>query len=217
MNKMNNDIKKFQKAYLLFALAQFFIILSLFSYGGNIKALSELFFLFDLFAIVGSILMIMAATRLVFINRNCFYFFVSTMFYFFISLLATFGSESTEDLTVAIARGLRTSSTLLICMVYVYFFLGTRDYFKENGLTGNIKSSKLGYIWVITCTALLMIIGIIKPWNSVKTNYVLTSILRYGSLLLELALYVFVLVILIMMLIYMKKKNKEMNDHGKEE
>ena len=62
-----------------------------------------------------------------------------------------------------------------------------------------------------------MIIGIIKPWNSVKTNYVLTSILRYGSLLLELALYVFVLVILIMMLVYMKKKNKEMNDHGKEE
>ena len=157
---MNNDIKKFQKAYLLFALAQFFIILSLFSYGGNIKALSELFFLFDLFSIVGSILMIIAATRLVFINRNCFYFFVSTMFYFFISLLATFGNESTEDLTVAIARGLNTSSTLLICMVYVYFFLGTRDYFKENGLTGNIKSSKLGYIWVISCTALLMIIGI---------------------------------------------------------
>ena len=131
------------------------------------------------------------------------------MFYFFISLLATFGSESTEDLTVAIARGLNTSSTLLMCMVYVYFFLGTRDYFKENGLTGNIKSSKLGYIWVISCTALLMIIGIIKPWNSVKTNYVLTSILRYGSLLLELALYVFVLVILIMMLIYMKKRSKE--------
>ena len=214
---MNNDIKKFEKAYLLFALAQFFIILSLFSYGGQIKALSELFFLFELFSIVGSALMIIAATSLVFINRNCFYFFVTTMFYFFISLLATYGSESTEDLTVAISRGLKTSSTLLICMVYVYFFLGTRDYFKEKGLTGNLKNSKLGYIWVISCTALLMIIGIIKPLNSVKTNYVLTTILRYGSLLLELAMYVFMLVILILMLIYMKKKGKEIENNEKEQ
>ncbi len=214
---MNNDIKKFEKAYSLFALAQFFIILSLFSYGGQIKALSEFFFLFEIFAIVGAALMIIAATRLVFINRNCFYFFVTTMFYFFIGLLATFGSESTEDLTVAISRGLKTSEALLLCVAYVYFFLGTRDYFKERGLVGNAKNSKFGYIVVIACTAILMIIGFITPFNAVKTNYVLITILRYSSLLIELGMYVFVLVILIMMLLYMKKRRKEIDVNEKEQ
>lgn len=213
---MNNDIKKFQKAYLLFALAQFFIILSLFSYGGQIKALSEFFFLFEIFAIVGAALMIIAASRLVFINRNCFYFFVTTMFYFFIGLLATVASESTEDFTVAISNGLKVSSTLLLCVAYVYFFLGTRDYFKEQGLLGNVKNSKFGYIAVIGGTALLMIIDFVKSWNIIKTNYVLISVLRYSGLLIELAMYVFVLVILIMMLVYMKKRIEEGNNNEKE-
>lgn len=214
---MNQDIKKFQNAYLLFALAQFFIILSLFSYAGTIKALSELFFLFDIFSAVGSVLLIIAATRLVFINRNCFYFFVTTMFYFFIGLLATFGNESTVDSTVAIARGLKTSETLLLCMIYVYFFLGTRDYFKEHNLIGNVKHSNIAYIVVIVGTIILMVIDFISPWNSVKTNYVLSSILRYSSLALYLTIYVFVLVLLILMLIYMKKRRKEIENNEKDQ
>lgn len=214
---MNNDIKKFKNAYFLFALAQAFIILSLFSYGGQIKALSELFFLFEWFAVAGGALMIVAATKLVFINRNCFYFFVSTMFYFFINFLAIIASESTEDLTVALGKGLDISGQLLLCVTYVYFFLGTRDYFKENGLEGNIKNSKFGYIIVIACTAVLMIIDFISPWNAVKTNYVLITILKYGSLVIELFMYTFVLVILIMMLVYMHKRSKEINNNEKEQ
>ena len=206
---MANNFKLFYKELVLFMIAQICIILGLFSYASQIKALSELFSLFTIFTLIGAILMIIVASKLVFINKNYFYFFVTTMFYFFISLIATIGKESTEDGTVAIANGLEISSSILLSLIYIYFFLGTRDYFKDNNLANNINKSKAAITYIIVSTIVLMIMSFMMTIRGVKTNTILSAILRYGTLLLELVNYVFVLVILILMLIYINKKKKE--------
>lgn len=206
---MDNKIKRFQKAYILFTIAQLFIILGLFSYGTQIKALSDWLYIFTIIELVGHVLIIIASTMLFRYNNNYFLFFITSIVSLFINIIAIVGLESTEDLTVAWARGLAISGDILLCLIYVYFFMGTRDYFVENGLTGNVKRSKMGYIFIIVSTIVRNIISFVRTFSIVKTNYIASAVLRYGSLLIEFITYTFIFVVLMIMIVHMQKKRKE--------
>lgn len=207
---MDTNIKKYQQAFLLFTIAQFFMMLGLFSYASTIKALSEWIFLFAIFQFVAFVLMIIASTKLRDFNKNYFYAFLSAVICLFITLLASVSKESTEDFTVAWGRGLSVSSDILLCIVYAYFFLGSKDHFIETGLERNVKRSRFGFIFVISMTILINLMAFIGSFNSVKTNFIATMIFRYGGLLMKFLMYLFMFIVLVLM---MKDSKKEETCH----
>lgn len=210
---MENSIKKYQRAFLIFTIAQFFMILSLFEYGSSIKALSEFMVLFALFQGVALIMMIVATTKLYSFNKNFFYSLITIIVCSLISLLGTVAKESTEDMTVAWSRGLNVSSDILLCMAYAYFFLGAKDQFTSYGLERNVKRSRLGFFYVIGLTIVINLMSFIGSFNSMKTNVLVAAIFRYGTLAMKFFMYSFMFIVLILMMVYLKKNYKEEEAH----
>ena len=214
---MENSIKKYQHAFLIFTIAQFFMILSLFEYGSSIKALSEFMVLFALFQGVALIMMIVATTKLYSFNKNFFYSLITMIVCSFISLLGTVAKESTEDMTVAWSRGLNVSSDILLCMAYAYFFLGAKDQFTSYGLERNVKRSRLGFFYVIGLTIVINLMSFIGSFNGMKTNVLVAAIFRYGTLAMKFFMYSFMFIVLILMMVYVKKNYKEEEAHEEQE
>lgn len=214
---MDNNIKKYQGAFLVFTIAQFFMILSLFEYGSSIKALSEFMVLFALFQGVALIIMIVATTKLYSFNKNFFYSLITTIVCSLISLLGTVAKESTEDMTVAWSRGLNVSSDILLCMAYAYFFLGAKDQFTSYGLERNVKRSRLGFFYVIGLTIVINLMSFIGSFNGMKTNVLVAAIFRYGTLAMKFFMYSFMFIVLILMMVYVKKNYKEEEAHEEQE
>ena len=206
---MDTNLKKYHQAFLLFTIAQLFMTLGLLDYAGTIKALSDWMFLFSIFQFVAFILMIIASTKLRDFNKNYFYVFLSAVICLFIALLASVSKESTEDFTVAWGRGLSVSSDILLCIVYAYFFLGSKDHFIETGLERNAKRSKFGFIFVISMTILINLMAFIGSFNIVKTNFIAAMIFRYGGLLMKFLMYLFMFIVLVLMMSTMKKDSKK--------
>lgn len=214
---MENSIKKYQGAFLVFTIAQFFMILSLFEYGSSIKALSEFMVLFALFQGVALIMMIVATTKLYSFNKNFFYSLITTIVCSLISLLGTVAEESTEDMTVAWSRGLNVSSDILLCMAYAYFFLGAKEQFTNYGLERNVKRSRLGFFYVIGLTIVINLMSFIGSFNGMKTNVLVAAIFRYGTLAMKFFMYSFMFIVLILMMVYVKKNYKEEEAHEEQE
>lgn len=149
--------------------------------------------------------MIIASARLLRVNKHFFHFFLSSVFLIFAVILNDIGSESTNDFTVAWTRGLEVSTDILLCLCFVYFFLGTELYFKEQGLLDNSKRSKAGYIFIISTTIAVNIISYLRTFDFIKVNHIASATLKYGSLALKLVTYVFILVVLIIMIVQMHK------------
>ncbi len=214
---MENSIKKYQRAFLIFTIAQFFMILSLFEYGSSIKALSEFMVLFALFQGVALIMMIVATTKLYSFNKNFFYSLITIIVCSFISLLGTVAKESTEDMTVAWSRGLNVSSDILLCIAYAYFFLGAKDQFTSYGLERNVKRSRLGFFYVTGLTIVINLMSFIGSFNGMKTNVLVAAIFRYGTLAMKFFMYSFMFIVLILMMVYLKKNYKEEEAHEEQE
>ena len=215
---MDNKVKKFQKAFLIFTIAQFFMILGLFGNVTSIKALSNWLFLFGFCKLIGGILMIVASSMLYQYNKNYFYFFVTTIIDMFIFIICMVGEESTEDVTVAFSRGLSITADILLGIVYIYFFLGTRDYFKEEELIeSNSKKSKIGFIIIIVLMIVINLLSFIKTFDVVKTNLIATAVFKYGAFITKLVMYVFIFVVLVLMMINLQKKRKEIAANEKEQ
>ena len=215
---MDNKVKKFQKAFLIFTIAQFFMVLGLFGYATSIKALSNWLFLFGFCKLIGGILMIIASSMLYQYNKNYFYFFVTTIIDMFIFIICMVGEESTEDVTVAFSRGLSITADILLGIVYIYFFLGTRDYFKEEELIeSNSKKSKIGFIIIIVLMIVINLLSFIKTFDAIKTNLVAQAVFKYGAFITKLVMYVFIFVVLILMMINLQKKRQEIATNEKEQ
>ena len=215
---MDNKVKKFQKAFLIFTIAQFFMILGLFGNVTSIKALSNWLFLFGFCKLIGGILMIVASSMLYQYNKNYFYFFVTTIIDMFIFIICMVGEESMEDVTVAFSRGLSITADILLGIVYIYFFLGTRDYFKEEELIeSNSKKSKIGFIIIIVLMIVINLLSFIKTFDVVKTNLIATAVFKYGAFITKLVMYVFIFVVLVLMMINLQKKRKEIATNEKEQ
>ena len=203
---MDNNKTKFSGAFLIFTISQFFMLLGLLDYGTSIKALSDWLIIFTLLQFVGFILIIVSSIKIYGFNKNYFYFFITSIICLFVFILSSVGAESTEDFTIAWARGLEVSSDILLCVVYAYFFLGSKEYFIEHSVSKNIKRSKIGFIVVIVLTIIINLLVFIGSFSGIRTNYVVAAIFKYSALLMEFIMYTFMVIVLILMMVEMKKE-----------
>lgn len=214
---MDNKEKKYQTGFLLFTVAQFFMILGLMDYATSIKVLSDWLVLFTLCGLVGCILMVIASTMLYSYNKNYFYFLISALVCTFVVMLCIVATESTEDFTIAWSRGLNISGDILMCVSYGYFFLGSKDYFADNNLNRNIKRCSVSFVFIIVSTIVINLMNFVTTLDVVKTNYIANAIFKYGAVLFKFITYTFMLVMLILMFVHMHKQRKEVINNGKEE
>ena len=201
--------KEYHRAFLIFVIAQFFMVIGLLDYGTSIKALSDWLFIFTVCQLIGFVLMFVSSIKLYSFNKNYFYFFITSLICIFIALLGNVSEESTEDFTIAWSRGLLISADILLCIIYAYFFLGSKEYFLENGLERNAKRSRFGFIFVIIMTIIINLTAFIGSFNGIRTNYIAAAIFKYSSILMKFIMYTFMFVILILMMVDMKKIKKE--------
>ena len=213
---MDTNKQIYHRAFLIFTIAQFFMVIGLLDYGTSIKALSDWLIIFTFCQFIGFVLMVVASVKLYSFNKNYFYFFITSIICLFVSLLSGVGAESTEDFTIALARGLTISSDILLCVIYAYFFLGSKDYFLESQLKRNAKRSKVGFVFVIVMTIIINLTVFIGSFNSIRTNYIAAAIFKYSSVLMRFIMYTFMFVILILMMIDMKKLKKEEKTNEKQ-
>ena len=203
---MDKSQLKFKRAFLIFTISQFFMLVGLLDFATPIKALSDWLILFTLLQFVGFILIIVSSIKIYGFNKNYFYFFITSIICLFISILSSVGAESTENFTIAWARGLAVSSDILLCIVYAYFFLGSKDYFVEHSVSKNIKRSKIGFIVVIVLTIIINLLVFIGSFRGIRTNYVAAAIFKYSALLMKFIMYTFMVIVLILMMNEMKKE-----------
>ena len=201
--------KNYHRAFLIFVVAQFFMVIGLLDYGTSIKALSDWLIIFTVCQLVGFILMVVASIKLYSFNKNYFYFFITSIICVFVAILGNVSKESTEDLTIAWSRGLLISADILLCIIYAYFFLGSKEYFLENGLERNAKRSKTGFVFVIAMTIAINLTVFVGSFNGIRTNYIAAAVFKYSSILMKFIMYTFMFVILVLMMIDMKKFKKE--------
>ena len=206
---MNNNKQVYRRAFLLFTIAQFFMAIGLLDYGTSIKALSDWLIIFTFCQFVGFLLMVAASIKLYSFNKNYFYFFITTIVCLFVAIISEVGTESTEDFTIALARGLTISSDILLCIIYAYFFLGSKEYFLDSQLTRNTKRSRVGFVFVIVMTIVINLTVFVGSFNSIRTNYIAAAIFKYSAVLMRFIMYIFMFVILVLMMNDMKKEKKE--------
>ena len=201
--------KKFEKRFLLFVIGQFFILIGTLNIGANFKVLPSWFDNFLFAIIIGIVLFHFSLVRLYKINRNFLRSYIALIVYTILVLLVDVCSRSKDDFYLAWSRGLETSVDFIACVLYVYFFLGTSDYFKDDSLDKGKKQSKTTAIVLIVLFIIERTLAFIASLNITKQNLVLFSICRFGSWGMQFVIHIYVFVILLTIFVFVKKRKKE--------
>lgn len=206
---MYMDHKKFEKRFLIIVFAQLFLLIGTLTIGANFKALPSWFALFIIGTIIGLVLFTIGMTYFYKVNRNYLRALIALVILILLTLFIDITSRSRDDFYLAWSRGITISADFITCVLYVYFLLGTSDYFKDTHSIKGTKKSKIGAIVLVILFIVERLLSFIASLNVAKQNLVLFSICRFGAWGLQFAIYTYVFVILLLVYIYMKKKDKE--------
>ena len=205
---MDND-KKFNKHFLIFTIGQAFLLLGDFTVGSSFKVLPSWLSLFSIFIVVGYILFYIAFITFYKVNRNYLRSFVAFIVFLLVTIFADACSQSKSDFYLAWSRGLSTSAKFLLCVMYVYFFFGTRDYFHDLGHTKGKKACVIGAIVLTVLFIAERALTFVASLSAIKVHYIPFSICRFGSWGLIFAIDIYLFVIFLVAYIRLKKKPKE--------
>lgn len=204
-----NDNQKFRIRFCLFTIGQLFLVLGTFTIGARFKVVPSWLSLFFIFSAIGFVLIYIAFITLYKVNRNYLRSFIAFIIYLIITIFADACSQSKSDFYLIWSRGLGVSADFLLCIMYVYLFLGTRDYFHERNYIEGRNNSKLGAIILIILFAIERTMAFIASLNATKLNYILYSICRFGSWGFQFIINIFIFVVLLIAYIHLRKQSKE--------
>lgn len=204
---MNSN--KFQKRFLLFTIGQFLLVLGTFTIASNFKVLPSWLSLFIVFSLIGLILIYVSYITIYKINRNFLRAFIAYIIYLIITIFYDACAKSKDDFYLIWSRGLEISANFVLCTSYVYFFLGTHDFFHETNQAIGKKRTYACAITIVVMFAIQQIMSFIASLSVTKQNLVFYSICRFGSWGLSFVIDIFIFVALLTAYIIMKKKNKE--------
>ena len=200
---------KFLRRFLLFIIGQLLLIIGSLSMGSQFKVVPQWLSLFAIFSFVGFILMFIAYLYLYKVNKNYLRSFIAFIIFVLLVILVDGFSHSKSDFYLVWSRGLEVSEQLMMCVVYTYFLLGTRDYLIDKGLKEHKGKTMVQIIVFISLFVIREIMEFISTLKVTKVHYVLYSICRYGSWGMQFVIDVFVFVVLLLFYINMRKAPKE--------
>ena len=203
------EVKKFQKGFLLFFIGHIFLTIGAFYIGVQFKVIPSWVGLFVIFFSIAYILMGIGIFYIYRFNKNLTLAFITIGIQLVIGLLANVASTSMDDSYLFWSKGLEWSSQILLCIFYVYFFLGCHDYFASLGIERAKKHSRTGFIVFPILYTIQLALTLGKDFKVVKYNLIANRMFLYGSWLFNFVIYFFVLSLLILIVVYMHKLRKE--------
>ena len=210
--------KKFQSAFVLFFIGQIFLIVGAFSIGSKFKFLPAWIEYLAFFVMLGYIFLIISVLRIYRYNQNFKNSAIAMGFTSALTIIGDIASKSTEDFYIYWAKGFNWSSSITLCIFYVYFFLGCYDYFTAEDQSEAMKHSRTGFIVfpILFITQSLLEAG--PDFPIIKYNLIANRVCVYSSWIMSFVIYFFVIALLANIVIYMhklKKKEGEINETSK--
>lgn len=213
----DKELRKFRRAFIFFWIGQICLLISLLSFDGRFKFLPFIITMLKFFNPVGYILSLVGLFLLRNQNKQFYLSLVTFGFFVSVGLLKTVCETSTDEFYINWAKGLDWSIEILKCILYAYFLLGCRQYFKENGLLHIEKRTRVTMIVFISLIVLERLSVFLLYFNPIKANIMLNRVLTFGELFINIAAYAFLVGMLTNLFIAICKKRKELLANGKEQ
>lgn len=205
---MDLQAKKFRTGFILFMVSQIIVTLSTLSMGSEFKALPSWLGLFIVFEFFALITFFFAMLKLYKFNKNFTYAFITYGIYFTMTVFADVSSQSTNDFYLAWSRAMDLICRILLCLFYIYSFLGFHHYFKEIGLEKGAKKMRVGYLSFAGMFLIERVFTFLSSLKAIKLNLVAYTIFKYGAWALNFAIEIYVLVMLILVFVMYEKYRK---------
>jgi len=206
---MDLQAKKFRTGFILFMISQIMVTLSTLSMGSEFKALPSWLGLFIVFEFFAFITFFFAMLKLYKFNKNFTYAFITYGIYFTMTVFADVSSTSTSDFYLAWSRAMDLICRILLCVFYIYSFLGFYHYFKEIGLEKGAKKMRVGYLSFAGMFLIERVFTFLSTLQAIKLNLVAYTIFKYGAWALNFAIEIYILVTLILVFVMYEKYRKE--------
>ena len=206
------DIKRFRSSFLLFLIGQIIWTISAFSFGATFKFLPHWLSMFNYFNLLGHPIIVIALLRLRKLNKDFLLSLITMGLYLTTAFIYAACKTSNDPIYLAISKGMDWSKRILMCLMYIYTFLGCYHFFTKHGMEKGAKTSRK------TSTAFFIIYGlyfffeIFSRFSFIMYNTLLNRIFTYSSWFMELLVYVYAVVIVFILVIYffkMTRKEKE--------
>ena len=206
---MDLQAKKFRTGFILFMVSQIMVTLSTLSMGSEFKALPSWLGLFIVFEFFALITFFFAMLKLYKFNKNFTYAFITYGIYFTMTVFADVSSQSTNDFYLAWSRAMDLICRILLCVFYIYSFLGFHHYFTEIGLEKGAKKMRVGYLSFAGMFLIERVFTFLSSLKAIKLNLVAYTIFKYGAWALNFAIEIYILVMLILVFVMYEKYRKE--------
>ena len=206
---MDLQAKKFRTGFILFMVSQIMVTLSTLSMGSEFKALPSWLGLFIVFEFFALITFFFAMLKLYKFNKNFTYAFITYGIYFTMTVFADVSSQSTNDFYLAWSRAMDLICRILLCVFYIYSFLGFHHYFTEIGLEKGAKKMRVGYLSFAGMFLIERVFTFLSSLKAIKLNLVAYTIFKYGAWALNFAIEIYILVMLILVFVMYEKHRKE--------
>lgn len=203
------EIGKFKKAFRLFIIGQFFLLIGTINIGADFKVLPYWLSYFIVASLFGFVLILIATIKLYKVNKNYLRTLIALSIYLVISILADTCAHSKDDFYLIWSSHLAISADFILCILYVCFLLGTSDYLKEDNINQGNRKSKIGALVLVIIFIIERLLAFAASLNPVRLNVVAYSICKFGAWGLEFVIDAYVFVILVAIYYLIKKKEKE--------
>lgn len=204
-------VKKFQKAYKFFLVAQIFFMISSFEIVSRFKILSIIFSLLGLFGAVAFILLFVALFRLRNYNRGFALSLVTFGILTAVVIIKDVCSYSTDDFYIIWGKALEWSEVPLRCIMYVYFFIGAHDFFTELNIAKNSPKNKIATFSFIGLFVIERVLAFLLFFDAIKLDIVANRVCTYGKMAMTVITYIYILVITIIIAAIVNKRGKEIS------
>lgn len=208
-NELREKAKRFNSSFLTFIFSQFFLVVSSLDVASRFKVLSLLFEILGLFSIVAYFLFALSVFKLRRINHQFFLSLVTIGLLFTSMLVRDICKTSTDDFYLIWGNALDWTARCLLCVFYIYFFLGVHNFFKEIGVAKENKNHLAVTISFISLFVLERLLVFLLFFDGIKFNMITNRICTYGKMILTIAIYIYVLVISIVIKVRYHNKVKE--------
>ena len=220
-NKIKNEkdeIKLFKNAFMVFYIGQIFLIISTLSYLTSINGIPRFFNYFAYFSYVTYLMYFITLYIMRFSNKSFRLSYYSIGVFIVIYIIQAIASTSTNEVFLALSKGLEISLDIMLALFYLFFFRGTYLLYDKFGLEAGKRKAKIAFFVFLGIYILGQICEFLLGTRLLMSSMLAKRIFLYASWGLRFALYTFALVIAISGRRYLVKsvKEREVKEDGQQ-
>lgn len=212
-NEVKKELKIFRGSFITFFVGEVFLIVSTLSRATIINGVPRIFAIFSMFTTVAYILYTVAAFVSRNLNVNAKKALLSVAIFDVVAFIYQICLTSTDAYYNNLARGLYWSENILLCVFYVFYFFGVRDFFRKYSFDKASKRSFLSIIIFVVFFLGEVVFEYLSTTKLVLSNAFANRFFLYGTWAFEFLLYVSIFAVSIVAMAYINKHIP----HGKED